>query len=236
MYFPMPTVEELEAKVKQLEADHATEKAALIAKRDQLLEEVKKLKEKYRDALGEVDPTEAIAAYNRYKKGELVPKDSLETELKGEWEKQSAKQLADLREEIKKIREEKEAEKQKAVKATLNGSFTSVLAPLLNVKPKHLLTILETEQRLKLSEAGEPVGLYKGEELTPEKFVEKLREDVDYQGYFKPSGASGSGINLSDKQKKTTNPWVTKNITQQMQMMKTNPEMAAKLKAEASAK
>lgn len=236
----MTTLEEALQIIEQQKAEIAnlkSEKTALLAKRDELLGEVKTIKQKI-SPLGDVDPNEAIAVYNRYQSGELAPKDAIEGQLKGEWEKQTAKEVKELRDVVTQLREEKEQEKAARIKATLHGTFTSTLAPQLLAPPKHLLTILESEGRIKLSEAGDAVGVYKGEELSPEEFVKRLREDESYQPYFKPSGASGSGNSFGSGTKKQANPFAkaTLNITEQMRLLKQNPELAAQLKAEANGK
>lgn len=226
-------LEEALAKIEQLEA----EKSSLLGKRDELLEEVRKIKAKYRDPLGDIDPNEAAQIYQRYKGGELVVKATVESELETKYSAQSSEQIKELQKQMTTLRESLEAEKKAKEQATLKGSFTSILAPQTN-QPTHLLTILEAQGRIKLNESGSPIGVYKGEELTPEEFVSKLREDPDYQYHFKPTGNQGSGQTFEKGGKKTVNPWVkgSWNVTQQMVLLKTNPGEAARLKSEAGIK
>lgn len=231
------TLEEALAKIAKLEAANSqltTETSSLLAKRDELLGEVKDLKAKYRDALGDIDPTEAAAIATRYKSGELVTKESVEGELKTQYEGQASQQMRELQGQLTEIKERLAAETAAKEQATLKGAFTSILASQLKNKPQHMLTLLEAENRIKLVN-GRAVGLYKGEELDPDEFVSKLREDPDYQDYFKPTGVSGSGSEFTNGSKKIKNPFAkgSANITEQMRILKTNPELAAKLKAEA---
>lgn len=228
------TLEEAIAKIEELERSNA----ALLAKRDELLAEVKSVKAKYRDPLGDVDPTEAAQAYQRYKAGELVAKNMVEKEIETKVNAQSSEQIKELQKQMSDLRQSLEAEKKAKEKATLLGSFTSILAPQV-VKPNQLLTILEVEGRIKLNESGQPIGIYKGEEMTPEEFVIKLREDADYQFHFKPTNTQGSGQNFSDGAgKKAVNPWIKAswNVTKQMQLLRENPAEAARLKSEAGIK
>lgn len=224
-------LEQAIARIEELER----EKGALIAKRDELLGEVKAVKTKYRDPLGDVDPTEAAQIYQRFKAGELANKTTIEGEIENKYAAQSSEQIKELQKQMSDLRQSLEQEKKAKEQATLKGSFTSVLAPQTN-KPAHLLTILEAEGRIKLNESGQAIGLYKGEELSPEEFVAKLREDTDYQYHFKPTGNQGSGQTFTDGNgKKTANPWAKDswNITKQMVMLKANPTEAARLKADA---
>lgn len=230
-------LEEALAKIAELEAANSqltNTNAALQATRDGLLGDLTKIKKQYRDPLGDIDPTEAAAIATRYKSGELVTKESIEGELKTQYEGQASQQMKELQAQLTQIKEALAAETVAKERATLNGAFTSVLAPQLNGSPKHLMTVLENEGRIKLKD-GEGIGIYKGEELPAPDFINKLREDPEYQFWFKPTGASGSGNEFTNGSKKIKNPFAkgSINITEQMRLMKTNPELARKLEAEA---
>lgn len=231
------TLEEALAKIAELEAANSqltNTNAALQATRDGLLGDLTKIKKQYRDPLGDIDPTEAAAIAKRYQSGELVTKESIEGELKTQYEGQASQQMKELQGQLTEIKERLAAETAAKEQATLKGAFTSILASQLKNKPQHMMTLLEAENRIKLVN-GRAVGLYKGEELEPDEFVSKLREDPDYQDYFKPTGVSGSGNEFTNGSKKIKNPFAagSRNITEQMRLLKTNPELARKLEAEA---
>lgn len=227
-------LEEALAKIETLEQ----EKSALLAKRDELLGTVKDLKTKYRDPLDGMDIEELKTVHSRYKKGELVVKDTIKSELENQLSAQSAQQLKELQEQIQTLKDGLEAERRQKTEALVRGEFTNALGSVGAISPKQVLTILQAEGRVKVSNENgveKIVGLYKGEELAPAELAKRLREDTDYQHLFKADNMSGSGATFTDGTEKKSNPFAkdSYNLTAQMKLLRENPQLAAQLKKEA---
>ena len=235
-------LEEALAKIKELEAEKsslADEKAALLKKRDELIGEL-------RDAKSAIEPfkeykdkaNDLLDVYQKYQSGTLVSKDAVTNELEGKYQKMSQDQLKEMREELARLRESVETERTQKKQALIKSEFVNALGGLGAINPNQVLTILQAENRVKMEEEnGVPkiVGLYRGEELPPAELAKKLREDKDYQHFFKADFVPGSGTNFGDGGDKPTNPWAkeTFNLTKQMQLTRENPTLAAKLKKQA---
>lgn len=230
-------LEEALAKIESLEQ----EKASLLAKRDELLDSVKKLKTQYRDPLDGLDIDELKTVHSRYKKGELVVKETVKSELESQLSAQSAQQLKELQEQIQTLKDGLEAERRQKTEALVRGEFTNALGSVGAINPKQVLTILQAEGRVKVAtENGveKIVGMYKGEELAPAELAKRLREDTDYQHLFKADNLSGSGATFTDGTERKANPFAkdSYNLTAQMKILRENPQLAAQLKKEAGLK
>lgn len=90
-----------------------------------------------------------------------------------------------------------------------------------------------------LNEQGNQEWVTKGGKAvaaTIDDLVAKLKEDTDYGAAFEGTGHSGSGArNQRGGSFNGKNPWAkgSENTTEQMRLLKTNPTLAASLKAQA---
>lgn len=91
------------------------------------------------------------------------------------------------------------------------------------------------------NEQGNPEWVTKGGKAvaaTIDDLVAKMKEDADYGAAFEGTGHSGSGArNQRGGSHNGKNPWAKDsiNFTEQMRLEKTNPNLAASLKAQAGA-
>jgi hypothetical protein len=85
---------------------------------------------------------------------------------------------------------------------------------------------------------GKPVVLNGGVEQPLDTYLANLRAPGSgYEHHFSASGKSGMGTSpggVASVAPGMENPWKTNNITQQLLMMRDNPELAQALQAEAS--
>lgn len=230
----------LEPKVSALE----TEKTALTRKRDELLGEVKTLKDKYKKFADYADQDLDIAGLLEIEKKYTSGSD----EAKSKYEAAYLKDKAALESRLKAIEDERNAEKAEVEKQRQQSIEAQLKADAIAEFSKESHRIRNPEQFWRLFgqgnvQRGEDGKLYHGDEyrkLSLSDYIAKVNEDEDNAHHFRARGGSGSGTTSSNNGggKVTVNPWMpkTRNLTQQGQILRSNPELAARLKAEAGVK
>ena len=172
--------------------------------------------------------------------------DQQETKRKKELEDQG--QWKDLWEEANKTAQEKDIqintlnEELKQLKTSNEAANikTSALSAISNsgaVNAEQMLSLLQ--DKLKKNDNGEVVVLNKGVEQDLGTYIGNLKNPGSgWEHHFKPSSAAGMGAKptpTSNVSPGMTNPWKegSINMTQQMVLESTEPDLAAVLKKEA---
>lgn len=217
-------IAELERKAKL--ADELQSRIdSLAGNKDSILDEKKKLQK-------ELDDLKAADTARKQK--EMEDKGQLQglldqarariTELE--------KALADKEKEIGEVKIE--SEKQSARSDFLAAISSSAFSP------KQLWTLFKNGAK---RVDGKTVVVYKGQEVLASEIEAKLRQDPEFAYHFKPAGSSGGmgatgsgGATGQGAEFTGGNPWLPGgNVTQRIALQTQNPELAAKLKAQAAA-
>jgi hypothetical protein len=167
-----------------------------------------------------------------------------------------AKAKGDYEAALKKSMEAHEA-KYKATEDRLNAlqtrlktthfqkEVTEILAAEGGI-PKLLMPIIQSQTEVDFDDDGNVVTRIKGDDgqvdpaLDLKTYIASLKASEDFGAAFRSSAATGSGASQSTKMPEMQdNPWVGKwgdktfNMTKQAQIEKSDPALAAKLKAAA---
>lgn len=199
---------------------------AVDAKKAEILDEKKQMQAQLNDALAQLAELQAKSESG---KGTKEERDKL------------AQELEQLRQETKTLREElntertgrEEAEKQRIADRVRND-FTSAFAGKVHV-PAHLWTALRESVQ---DEGGRTVVTYSGKRVPVANLPAMLAADPEYSYHFlqeKPRGGMGLRPSPAGVVDASSNPWISGNVTQQISISTENPDLADKLKAEASA-
>lgn len=230
----------LEPKISALEA----EKAALTRKRDELLGEAKTLKEKYKKFADFADQDLDIAGLLEIK----AKHESGDSDAKSKYEQAYNADKAKFEARLKAIEEERATEKAEAEKRKAEAIAAKLKAEAIAEFSKESHRVRNPEQFWRLFgegqiQRGEDGKLFVGDEykqISVADYIAKINEDEDNSHHFRARGGSGSGTSTGSTGggKVTVNPWrkETRNLTQQGQILKSDPGLAARLKAEAGVK
>lgn len=155
---------------------------------------------------------------------------------------QHEKELKDLRDTIARYKAEREVSMidQAATKAIAEAKGkVKLLLPLIKMSAK---VVEENGKEIVQILDGNGVARVnsKGEFLSIPEWVDELKKDKDYQSAFEATGNSGAGGkgSFSSSGSAVKNPWGkdTINYTEQARMIRTDPEKAAALAAQAGVK
>ena len=141
-------------------------------------------------------------------------------------------QINTLNEELKQLKTSNEA-------ANIKTSALSAISNSGAVNAEQMLSLLQ--DKLKKNENGEVVVLNKGIEQDLGTYIGNLKNPGSgWEHHFKPSSAAGMGAKptpTSNVSPGMTNPWKegSINLTRQMILESTEPDLAAVLKKEAGA-
>jgi hypothetical protein len=241
------TLEEAQAAYDELKPKYdalETEKTSLLRKRDELLGEVKTLKTKFSKFADYADQDIDIAALLDIK----AKFEAGDSDLKTKYEQAYNADKTKFEQRLKAIEDERKAEKEQAERQQKETSAAKLKAEAISEFSKESYRIRNPEQFWRLFGEGkiqrdESGKLYFGDEykqVSVSEYINQINEDTDNAHHFKPKGGSGSGTGAGTGNggKVTVNPWKkeTRNLTQQGQILRTNPELAARLKAEAGVK
>ena len=139
-------------------------------------------------------------------------------------------QINTLNEELKQLKTSNEA-------ANIKTSALSAISNSGAVNAEQMLSLLQ--DKLKKNDNGEVVVLNKGVEQDLNTYIGNLKNPGSgWEHHFKPSSAAGMGAKptpTSNVSPGMTNPWKegSINITRQMTLESTEPDLAAVLKKEA---
>lgn len=218
-------IAELQRKAAEAE-DLRQQLAAVNGNKDAILAEKKKAADKLR----ELEEKEAA----RLKK---------ELEERGQFQ-ELLKQANDNIEALRRENEEKdkailEAD-TKRVEDRKRADFLAVFNAAEVFYPEHVWALLHS---LVQDKNGKTIAVIDGLEVAITDLAGKLRKNPQYAYLFKPQGGSGgmgsrpaTGAPAASGGGIVTNPWLPGgNVTARIAIQQENPDLAAKLKAEASA-
>lgn len=217
----------VELQAKAAKADELEQRLnAVDAKKAEILDEKKQTQAQLNDVLAQLADLQAKSESG---KGTKEERDKL------------AQELEQLRQETKTLREElntertgrEEAEKQR-IADRVKSDFTSAFAGKVHV-PAHLWTALRESVQ---DEGGRTVATYNGKKVPVSNLPAMLAADPEYSYHFlpeKPRGGMGLRPSPAGVVDASSNPWISGNVTQQIAIRAENPDLADKLKAEASA-
>jgi signal transduction histidine kinase len=216
------TPEEIaELQRKAAEAEELKQQiAALSGKKGEILDEKKQLAQQ----LKELQDAEA-ARKTKELEDQKRYQELLEETRKNNEELQ--KQLQEKDQAIATVNEQ-------LVKDRLRTSFIAgVAAEVFN--PEHVWSLFGG----KASERdGRAIVVYKGAEIAPAELPAKLRADAEFSYLCRPVKKGGMGASATPPGgggEPVNNPYITGNVTAQIDLQVANPEEAARLKAEARA-
>lgn len=146
---------------------------------------------------------------------------------------QERKEKEALLQEKQRLEREKEELEVQRIKDRLESDFVSVLSGEVFAPKQLWMLVAPAAQNVN----GKTVVNYKGSQLAPSELAERLRSDPEYSHHFKPKQASGGmGSRPTPGSSATTsvNPYLPGgSVTQRITLEIENPDLAAKLKAEA---
>ena len=188
--------------------------------------------EKFKGIKGKLDDV--------YKKADVERKQKLEDQ--GQWKElwEEANKTAQTKDqEIVTLREELKQLKSSNETANIKTSALSAISNSGAVNAEQMLSLLQ--DKLKRNDNGEVVVLNGGVEQDLNNYIGNLKNPGSgWEHHFKASSAAGMGAKPSPTSNVSpgmTNPWKegSINITRQMTLEGSDPELAAVLKREAGA-
>lgn len=199
---------------------------AVDAKKAEILDEKKQTQAQLNDALAQLADLQAKSESG---KGTKEERDKLAQEV--EELRQQTRDLHGLLSAETTKREE--AEKQR-IADRVKSDFISAFAGKVHV-PAHLWTALRESVQ---DDGGRTVATYNGKKVAVSNLPAMLAADPEYSYHFlqeKPRGGMGLRPSPAGVVDASSNPWISGNVTQQISISTENPDLADKLKAEASA-
>lgn len=216
------TPEEITAlQAKAARADELEQRLnAVDGKKGEILDEKKKLQAR-------ID--ELLAGEAARKQKEMEDQGKLK-ELLDEAREQIAelqKQLRDKDTEITEITTKSQRDKARA-------DFLAAVSADAQA-PKQLWALLKDGAEL---QDGAVVVTFNGAKVPASELMAKVRQDPEWAHHAKPAGGHGGmgargATATAASTGSTDNPWLTGNITQRIALQVDNPDLAARLKAEA---
>ena len=208
--------------------------------------ELRSLKEKLKGFDG-LDPQEARSALDRVAELKDAP-DDRETYVQQKTEKLNG-QLTDLRKQLEEVSREKSALEsaitQRDVKDVAKDTMRDLGVEQKILGP-HVYGALKpiddegTPRVVAHDSQGSPILSKKtpGSYMDAAEYIESFREDPVLKVAFPASGQSGGGTRTTAKvSAPDKNPWAegSRNLTEQMRIQKSDPQLAAELMAAAGA-
>jgi len=214
-------ITELQAKAQK--ADELEQRlAALDGNKGEILDEKKKLQKEVQELRDKEEARKKKELEDQNKTAELLELERKEKE--------------ELRKEKERLEEEKTELAQKRIEDRVRADFLAVFNASEVFQPEHAWGLLHS---LAQDDDGKTVATYKGAKTALAEMRESLRKDVQYAYLFKPKqGAGGMGAKPSGGSSIDTsgNPYLPGgSVTARIQLELEDPDMAAKLRTEASA-
>lgn len=218
------TPEEIaELKAKAQKADELEKRIeALDGNKGEILDEKKKLQKELQELKDKEEARKKKELEDQNKKDELLEMERKEKE--------------ELRKEKERLEQEKEELAKQRVADRLRADFLSVFNATEVHHPDHAWNLLKS---LVADDDGKTVAIQGGSKVKLAEMRESMRKDPQFAYIFKPKqGAGGMGARASAGAGAdiSGNPYLPGgSVTARIQLEVENPDLAAKLKAEASA-
>lgn len=211
-----------ELQAKAAKADELEQRlAAVDGKKGEILDEKKQLQQRLKELEEKEEARKKKELEEQGKTAELLEQERREREA-------LQKQLEEKDQAIAK-------EKEQRVKDRVRADFLAVFNGGEVFQPEHAWGLLHSFVQ---DEDGKTIASIKGQRCNVSELAAKLRQDVQYAYLFKPKGtaggmgskpASGGTIDTSG------NPYLAGgSLTARIQLELDDPDLAAKLKAEAA--
>jgi hypothetical protein len=194
--------------------------AAVDGKKGEILDEKKQLQQQLKELQDREDARKKKELEEQGKTAELLERERKEKE-------ELQKQIAEKDQAIQQAEEQRTKDRLRA--DFVAGVGSEAFAPM------QLWALFQSAVQDK---DGKTVVLFRGAEVTPGELAGKLRNDAEYAHHLKPRGAGGMGSRPAsgDPIEVSGNPYLPGgNVTQRITLELDNPDLAAKLKAEAAA-
>jgi hypothetical protein len=208
--------------------DLAAQLDLLKAKNAELITEKQKVKSTFDDLQKQI--AELKDSTSKQKQAQLAEAG----EFKTLWQQASATN-AQLQEQIAQLQREKDemgaAHQQTTIQARAVAAFQQAGVQ----QSEHMYALLK--DKLRLSDEGSVVALDGGVQKPLGDFLNNLKSpDSQFAYMFAGSGARGMGAAGSTPNQVggAENPYITRNFTKMVELEATNPELAARLKAQAA--
>jgi|694.fasta_scaffold60738_5 hypothetical protein len=194
--------------------------AAVDGKKGEILDEKRQLRQQLEELQGREDARKKKELEEQGRTAELLERERKEKE-------ELQKQIAEKDQAIQQAEEQR-------IKDRLRADFVAGVGSEA-FAPMQLWALFQSAVQDK---DGKTVVLFRGAEVTPGELAGKLRNDAEYAHHLKPRGAGGMGSRPAsgDPIEVSGNPYLPGgNVTQRIMLELDNPDLAAKLKAEAAA-
>lgn len=211
-----------ELQAKAAEADELRDRLAVVdGKKGEILDEKKQLQQRLQELQDKEEARKKKELEEQGKTAELLEQERKEREA-------LQKQLQEKDEAI-------EQERQQRIKDRVRADFLAVFSSAEVFHPEHAWALLHS---LVQDEDGKTAATYKGQKGGVAELAGKLRQDPQYAYLFKPKGAAGgmgSRPAAGDPIGTSGNPYLPGgSLTQRITLELDDPDLAAKLKAEAA--
>lgn len=214
------TPEELAAlQEKAAKADELQQRlAAVDGKKGEILDEKKQLQQQLKELQDREDARKAKELEEQGKTAELL-------ELERKEKEELKKQIAERDQALQQADEQRVKDRLKA--DFIAGLGGEAFAPL------QLWTLFQSAAQ---DRDGRTVVTFKGSELSPAELAVRMRNEAEYAHHLKPKGTGGMGSKpqAGGQVEVSGNPYLSGNVTQRITLEANNPDLAAKLKAEAA--
>lgn len=214
-------IAELQQKASRAE-ELETQLAAVNGNKGEILDEKKKLKQELQELRDKEEARRKKELEDQNKTAELLEIERKEKE--------------ELRKENEKLELEKVELEKKRIEDRVRSDFLAIFSASEVFQPDHAWGLLHS---LVKDEDGKTVVTYKGSKMGLTELREALRKDAQYAYLFRPkqaAGGMGSRPNTGGSGDTSGNPYLPGgSVTQRIQLEVEDPDLAAKLKAEASA-
>ncbi|MGI8933342.1 MAG: hypothetical protein ACR2FS_04635, partial [Phormidesmis sp.] len=222
-------------RLETVEGEAGSEKGKLIAKRDELLSELKTTREKYSKFKGHEDVDVAeLLSFKEQHSGD-------ENEVEKRYQSAYAKDKKAFENRLAAIEKEREDEKKQAQEESRQRAAANLKADALGELSKGQYKIISSNQFWMLfgegkvqrdEETGDLFAEVGYKKMSLPDYVAHLGEDVDNQHHFHASGRSGSGGATGGAGGAKGKKWSEMNLTEKTLMLKTEPDKAKSLAAE----
>jgi hypothetical protein len=230
---------DITTEVRRLEGEvggFSTEKAKLIAKRDELLGEAKTLKEKYAKFKGheDVDIDELLRIKEQAADGESDAESKYRKLYEAD-QKKFSDRLAALEKERQEEKEQAEIAKQKQAQAQLKAEAIAEFAKATHgiISPNQFWGLYGAGVIKRDEESDKIIAEVDYKKMTLPEYVKYLADDPENQHHFKPSGRSGSGGGPGQRGSGKQKKWGEMSLTEKTKLIKSNPDQARKLASDA---